>query len=119
MYNLIVCLVADLHKACESHHMPLGRLLDSSEMNELLGFDQQTLRYAKDADYRANCQNLPFALQYRHNTFSRPDETKVYRFCELMKSKGINTTVRRTLGGDIDASCGQLRRKSREEGIKC
>ena len=24
---------------------------------------------------------------------------------------GITATVRRTLGGDIDASCGQLRRK--------
>ena len=63
--------------------------------------------------------NLIPANPVKENSFSRPDETKVYRFCELMKSKGINTTVRRTLGGDIDASCGQLRRKSREEGIKC
>ena len=29
-----------------------------------------------------------------------------------LKSHGINVTVRRRLGGDIDASCGQLRRKA-------
>lgn len=62
--------------------------------------------------------NLIPANPVKENSFSRPTENKVHRFCELMKSKGINTTVRRTLGGDIDASCGQLRRKSREEGLK-
>jgi len=60
--------------------------------------------------------NLIPANPVKENSFSRPTDNKVQRFCELMKSKGINTTVRRTLGGDIDASCGQLRRKSKEEG---
>ena len=32
-----------------------------------------------------------------------------------LKSHGITATVRRSLGGDIDASCGQLRRKAMEE----
>lgn len=35
----------------------------------------------------------------------------VSRFQKLLEEGGIPTTVRRTLGGDIDASCGQLRRK--------
>ena len=30
---------------------------------------------------------------------------------EILEDGGITATVRRTLGGDIDASCGQLRRK--------
>ena len=32
-------------------------------------------------------------------------------FQKTLESGGIPATVRRTLGGDIDASCGQLRRK--------
>ena len=32
----------------------------------------------------------------------------VLRFCETLKKNGINATVRRTLGSDINASCGQL-----------
>jgi 23S rRNA (adenine2503-C2)-methyltransferase len=33
-------------------------------------------------------------------------------FEKILQDSGINVTVRRTLGGDIDASCGQLRRKT-------
>ena len=35
----------------------------------------------------------------------------VANFQKLLEDGGITATVRRTLGGDIDASCGQLRRK--------
>ena len=35
----------------------------------------------------------------------------VARFQKLLEEGGITATVRRTLGSDIDASCGQLRRK--------
>ncbi len=39
----------------------------------------------------------------------------VARFQKILEDGGISTTVRRTLGGDIDASCGQLRRKYTKE----
>ena len=35
----------------------------------------------------------------------------VAEFQRILEQGGIPATVRRTLGGDIDASCGQLRRK--------
>ena len=35
----------------------------------------------------------------------------VAKFQNILEQAGIPATVRRTLGGDIDASCGQLRRK--------
>ena len=39
----------------------------------------------------------------------------VLRFQKILEDGGIPATVRRTLGGDIDASCGQLRRKYTKE----
>ena len=39
----------------------------------------------------------------------------VNNFKNTLLSQGINTTVRRKLGSDINASCGQLRRQTREE----
>ena len=42
-------------------------------------------------------------------------KTAVARFQKILEDGGIPTTVRRTLGGDIDASCGQLRRKYNRE----
>lgn len=41
---------------------------------------------------------------------------RVRQFQKRLESQGITATVRRKLGGDIDASCGQLRKKVR--GIK-
>lgn len=39
----------------------------------------------------------------------------VAKFQKILEDGGIPATVRRTLGGDIDASCGQLRRKYNKE----
>ncbi len=39
----------------------------------------------------------------------------VAAFQKILEDGGIPATVRRTLGGDIDASCGQLRRKYTKE----
>ncbi len=42
---------------------------------------------------------------------------RVATFQKRLESHGVTATVRRSLGGDIDASCGQLRRKAlKEEG---
>lgn len=40
---------------------------------------------------------------------------RILAFQRRLESQGITATVRRSLGGDIDASCGQLRRKAMEE----
>ena len=41
--------------------------------------------------------------------------TAVARFQKILEDGGVTATVRRTLGSDIDASCGQLRRKYNKE----
>ena len=42
----------------------------------------------------------------------KPSErTAVLRFQKQLEDQGVACTIRRTLGSDIDASCGQLRRK--------
>ena len=41
---------------------------------------------------------------------------RIRQFQRRLESHGLTATVRRSLGGDIDASCGQLRRKAMEDG---
>ena len=49
----------------------------------------------------------------------KPSSKKaVAQFQKILEEGGVTATVRRTLGGDIDASCGQLRRKHAKEAIK-
>jgi len=43
---------------------------------------------------------------------------RIAAFQKRLESHGVTATVRRSLGGDIDASCGQLRRKAMEEQQK-
>ena len=43
---------------------------------------------------------------------------RVAAFQKRLESQGVTATVRRKLGGDIDASCGQLRRKAMREENK-
>ncbi len=45
----------------------------------------------------------------------RPDRNHVLSFQSMLKKFGVETTVRREMGGDISASCGQLRRSVLEE----
>lgn len=43
--------------------------------------------------------------------FERPDSYSAHRFAEELRSRGVNVHVRKSKGMDIDAACGQLRRK--------
>lgn len=47
--------------------------------------------------------------------FSASDKNAVALFAQTLEKKGIRATVRRTLGADINASCGQLRRAEEKE----
>ncbi len=58
--------------------------------------------------------NLIPANPVKENSFKKPDKTKIIRFRDRLIKNGVNATIRRTLGADIDASCGQLRRKVKE-----
>ena len=42
--------------------------------------------------------------------FEKSGKPALHRFAAILESRGIRATVRRTLGADINASCGQLRR---------
>lgn len=61
--------------------------------------------------------NLIPANPVKENSFEKPNFDRIMRFKERLIYNGINTTIRRTLGADIDASCGQLRRKAKEKTL--
>lgn len=60
--------------------------------------------------------NLIPANEFSESPFARSDSERVTRFAEILKRNGVNATVRRSLGSDIDASCGQLRLRNQKGG---
>ena len=59
---------------------------------------------------RANV-NLIRYNQVEGLPFIRPKSQDVVRFQEMLRTGGVNAHVRKSRGRDIDAACGQLRRK--------
>ncbi len=53
--------------------------------------------------------NLIPANEIDESNHKRSGEKALKEFCDILRSQGVNVTVRRSLGSDIDASCGQLR----------
>lgn len=64
-----------------------------------------------------NCHvNLIPVNPIKERSYVQPDNTAVMAFKNKLEKKGINVTVRREMGRDIDGACGQLRRKYAEKG---
>ncbi len=50
-------------------------------------------------------------------TTRRGSRKSILEFCERLRYNGINATIRRELGSDIDAACGQLRRSNSKANV--
>ena len=56
---------------------------------------------------RAKVNLIPFN-PFPHTPYQRSDMNTINHFRDILMKAGLNTTIRRTRGDDIDAACGQL-----------
>lgn len=102
-----------LLKACRDYQQITGRRI-SFEYALISGLND-TDQCADELALRLKgimCHvNLIPANPVKENSYSKPEKQKILHFKERLASRGINATVRRTLGADIEASCGQLRQR--------
>ncbi len=110
--------IAELLKACRDYQGITGRRIS---------FEYAMIKGKNDTEECAAelskilkgilCHvNLIPVNPVKENDYEKSDRKALMQFADKLNGLGINTTVRRTLGGDIDASCGQLRRKFQEKG---
>ena len=55
--------------------------------------------------------NLISLNEVEGRSYKTANGKSVKRFKDILEKNGVAVTVRRTLGNDIDAACGQLRRR--------
>lgn len=67
---------------------------------------------ARDVKAHINLIPLNYVEEYKLKP-STPGHLKA--FIKVLEDEGVNVTVRRRLGSDVDASCGQLRRKMQKK----
>ena len=107
--------VEDLFAACHRYFQKTGRRIS---------FEYAMIDGVNDSDAQADLIAKRIAGMPGHvNLIPLNDvvespfkpSKRIAAFQKRLESHGITATVRRSLGGDIDASCGQLRRKEMEE----
>lgn len=110
--------INQLLTACKNYARKTGRRV-SFEYTLIKGVndsEQNALELAERlSDTLAHVNLIPVNdVKERGNVRSSKED--IVKFQNVLKRKGINATIRRTLGSDINASCGQLRRlKNRGE----
>lgn len=62
--------------------------------------------------------NLIPVNDVKERNYVKSTAERVKRFASILNENGVETTVRRKLGSDIDAACGQLRRSHMKEQTK-
>ena len=109
--------VEALINACRVYYEKTGRRIsfeyamidgvnDSPEQARLLA------KHARSVSAHVNLIPLNH-VEERQFQPSTPEHMK--QFIQILEQQGVNVTVRRRLGSDVDASCGQLRRKMQKK----
>lgn len=106
--------IAELIKACKFYTKATSRRIS---------FEYALIKGVNDSKKQADelsqllkgmlCHvNLIPVNEIKEAEFRKSDRKSIEEFCEYLNKRGINTTIRRTLGADISAACGQLRREN-------
>ena len=107
--------VEELFDACHDYFKKTGRRI-SFEYAMIDGFND-TDACATELASRLRgmlCHvNLIPVNNVREKNYKKSKEDRIRRFSEILEQNGLTVTVRRTLGSDINASCGQLRASKR------
>ncbi len=110
--------VDELVSVCKRYFERTGRRI-SFEYAMIDGVNDLPDHAKKLADIAKECSahvNL-IPLNYVEERSFRPSTAEnLKKFVKILDDNGVNSTVRRKLGGDVDASCGQLRRKAANKG---
>ena len=102
----------DVLEACDHYFEETGRRIT---------FEYSMVHGVNDTDEDAeeliallkprNCHlNLIPVNPIKERDFVRPDRKNALNFKNKLEKSGINVTIRREMGSDIDGACGQLRR---------
>ena len=106
--------IAQLLEACRNYFEVTGRrvsfeyTLISGKNDDLDSADR--LAAVLKNGMRAPCHvNLILLNEVAETGLKTPDRARARAFMERLNERGVNATIRRRLGSDINASCGQLR----------
>lgn len=103
----------EVFAACREYFEKTGRRI-TFEYSMIRGVNDR-VEHARQLAKR--CQGFPCHInliplnEVRERNLSRSDKADIAQFKSILEQNAGNVTVRREMGSDIDAACGQLRKK--------
>lgn len=112
--------IEELLKACSDYFKTTGRRVtfEYSMISGVNDSDENARELAKRLEGIQSHVNLIPVNTVEGTGYLKSNIKRQQAFINILAAKNIGATVRRTLGSDINASCGQLKRKHIEEGGK-
>lgn len=110
--------IDELLKACREYGLKTGRRVsfEYTLIKDLNDSSENALELASRLKGMNAHVNLIPVNDVKERGNVKSSKKAILNFQNILKKSGINATIRRTLGSDINASCGQLRRlKNRGE----
>lgn len=107
------CGVKELVAACVRYYDKTGRRI-SFEYSMIDGVNDSAAQARMLAELAGEVGahvNLIPLNHVEERPYGPSTKENMKAFCRILDGRGVNYTIRRKLGGDVDASCGQLRRK--------
>lgn len=104
--------IAEILEACRYYMNKTGRRI-TYEYSLVSGVNdsKEDAKSLSQLLKNMNCHvNLIPVNEIKENSLKRPSKKAIEDFEEILKAHGIEVTVRREMGTDINAACGQLRR---------
>ena len=108
--------IAETLAACDAYFQATGRRM-SYEYSLVRGVNdmpQQAQALAQLLKGRNAHVNLIPVNPVAERTYETSREESVAHFQKILEKNGINATIRKKMGADIDGACGQLRRRLME-----
>ncbi len=105
--------VEALMEACRKYYDKTGRRIsfEYAMIDGVNDTERHARLLAKEAKSLAAHVNLIPLNHVEERQFRPSTQGHMKAFIKILEDEGVNVTVRRRLGSDVDASCGQLRRK--------
>ncbi len=112
--------VEKLMEACRRYYERTGRRIsfEYAMIDGVNDTEYHARLLAKEARSLAAHVNLIPLNHVEERQFKPSTSGHMKAFIKILEDAGVNVTVRRRLGSDVDASCGQLRRKMQAKGAQ-
>lgn len=112
--------VAELMRCCKRYYEKTGRRIsfEYAMIDGVNDTEYHAKLLAKHAKSLSAHVNLIPLNHVEEREFKPSTAGHLKAFIKVLEDSGVNVTVRRKLGSDVDASCGQLRRKN-QKGKEC